>query len=91
MYPCLSTICSSVGLAKIKCNPIHSVSGALPLPYVQARVTRGFVVQWLLRRSLATPRLAVELLSTETPLCSSQYLYGTMFNDPLFDGGTDGF
>ena len=31
-------------LAKIKSNPIHPLSGALPLPYVPARVTRGALV-----------------------------------------------
>ena len=29
---------------KIKSNPMHPLSGALPLPYVPARVTRGALV-----------------------------------------------
>ena len=28
-------------LFKIRSNPMHPLSGALPLPYVPARVTRG--------------------------------------------------
>ena len=31
-------------LFKIKSNPMHPLSGALPLPYVPARVTRGALV-----------------------------------------------
>ena len=29
---------------KIRCNPVHPVNGALPGPYVPARVTRGALV-----------------------------------------------
>ena len=31
-------------LFKIRSNPMHPLSGALPLPYVPARVTRGALV-----------------------------------------------
>ena len=31
-------------LFKIESNPMHPFSGALPLPYVPARVTRGALV-----------------------------------------------
>ena len=31
-------------LYKIRCNPVHSLNGALPGPYVPARVTRGALV-----------------------------------------------
>ena len=31
-------------LFKIRCNPMHPLSGALPLSYVPARVTRGALV-----------------------------------------------
>ena len=31
-------------LFKIKSNPMYPLSGALPLPYVPARVTRGALV-----------------------------------------------
>ena len=31
-------------LYKIRCNPVHPLNGALPGPYVPARVTRGVLV-----------------------------------------------
>ena len=31
-------------LYKIRCNPVHPLNGALPRPYVPARVTRGALV-----------------------------------------------
>ena len=40
-------------LFKIKSNPMHPLSGALPLPYVPARVTRGALVAH--RHSFAHP------------------------------------
>ena len=47
-------------LFKIKSNPMHPLSGALPLPYVPARVTLGALV--------------VNKHSFEPPLCgNSQY------------------
>ena len=41
-------------LYKIKSNPMHSLSGSLPLAYVRARVTRGALVTH--RHSFAPPR-----------------------------------
>ena len=41
-------------LFKIKSNPLHPLSGALPLPYVPARVPRGALVAH--RHSFASPR-----------------------------------
>ena len=41
-------------LFKIKSNPMHPLSGALPLSYVPARVTRGALVAH--RHSFAPPR-----------------------------------
>ena len=41
-------------LFKIKSNPMHPLSGALPLPYVPVRVTRGALVAH--RHSFASPR-----------------------------------
>ena len=41
-------------LFKITSNPMHPVSGALPLPYVPERVTRGALVAY--RYSFAPPR-----------------------------------
>ena len=75
-------------LFKIRSNPIHPLSGAQPLPYVPARVTRGaLVAHW---HYLAPPRCR-----------TSQYrrsfvpLYVSLWNDhgdPVFDGvGLAGF
>ena len=41
-------------LFKIKSNPMHPLSSALPLPYVPARVTRGALVAH--RHSFVPPR-----------------------------------
>ena len=41
-------------LFKIKSNTMHPLSGALPLPYVPARVTRGALVAY--RHSFTPPR-----------------------------------
>ena len=41
-------------LFKIRNNPMHPLSGALPLPYVPARVTRGALVAHM--HSFARPR-----------------------------------
>ena len=41
-------------LFKIKSNPMHPLSGALPLPVVPARVTSGALVAH--RHSFAPPR-----------------------------------
>ena len=41
-------------LFKIKSNPMHPLSGALPLPSMPARVTRGALVAH--RHSFAPPR-----------------------------------
>ena len=77
-------------LFNIRSNPMHplSLSGALPLPYVLAHVTRGALVAH--RHSCAPPRCR-----------TSQYrrsfvtLYVSFWNDlsdPVFDGvGLSGF
>ena len=41
-------------LYKINCNPVHALNGALPGPYVPARVTRGALVAH--RCTYAPPR-----------------------------------
>ena len=41
-------------LCKISCNPVHPLNGALPGPYVPARVTRGALVAH--RYTYARPR-----------------------------------
>ena len=61
-------------LFKIKRNPMHPLSGALPLPYVPACVT---VVLWLLIGTLSC-LLVVGLLSIAEPLCSFRCLSGTI-------------
>ena len=60
---------------KIKSNPMHPLSGALPLQCVPARVTRGALVAH--RHSFAPPR--VGLLSTAEPLYPSRRLFGTIW------------
>ena len=75
-------------LFKIKSTPMHPFSGALPLPYVPARVTRGALVAH--RHSFAPPRC-----------WTSQYLRSFVshsvsiwndLSDPVFDGvGLTGF
>ena len=75
-------------LFKMKSNPMHPLIGALPLPYVPARVTRG--------------ALAAHMHSFSPPHCrTSQYrrsfvpLSVSLWNDlsgPVFDGvGLAGF
>ena len=58
-------------LFKIKSNPVHPLSGALPLPYVLARVTRGALVAH--RHSFAPPRCGDFSVSQKpyAPLCVS--------------------
>ena len=54
---------------------MHPLSGALPFPYVLARVTRDALVA---RTGTRMILLAVELLSNTGPLCPSQCLFGTI-------------
>ena len=73
-------------LFKIKSNPMHSLSGALPLPYVPARVTRGALV--VHRHSFAPPRCRTSR-RTFVPLSVSLW---NDLSDPVFDGvGLAGF
>ena len=46
-------------LFKIKSNPMHPLSGSLPLPYVPASVTRGALVAH--RHSFASPRSLLKI------------------------------
>ena len=59
-------------LFKIKSNPMHPLSGALPLPYVPASVARGAFVA---HRHLFSPP-SCELLSIPELLCPSWCLFG---------------
>ena len=75
-------------LFKIKSNPMHHLSGALPLPYVPARVTRGALVAH--RHSFGPPRCRTsQYRRTFVPL--SVYLWNGL-SDPVFHGmGLAGF
>ena len=61
-------------LFKIKSNPMHPLSGALPLPYVPALL---LVVLWLLIGTRSR-LLVVWLLSIAEALCPSRCLFGTV-------------
>ena len=69
-------------LFKIKSNPLDPLSGALPLPYVPARVTRGpFVAH---RHSFALPRCRTsQYRRTFVPLSVSLW---NDLSDPVIDG-----
>ena len=65
-------------LYKIRCNPTHPLCGALPVPYVPARVTRGTLIAH--RYTYAPPRCG-----------PSQYrrTFISLWNDlvdPVFNG-----
>ena len=61
MFECdLAHGCSVVVLCmlyKIRCNPMHPLCGALPVPYVPVRVTRGAVIAH--RFTYAPPRCRI--------------------------------
>ena len=75
-------------LFKIKSNPMHPLSSALPLPYVPARVTRGALVAH--RHSFAPLRYRTTQYSRRfVPLSVSLW---NDLSDPVFDGvGLAGF
>ena len=69
-------------LFKIKSNPMHPLSGALPLPYVPARVTRGALVAH--RHSFVPPRCRTsQCRRSIVPLSVSLW---NDLSDPVFDG-----
>ena len=69
-------------LFKIKSNPMHPLSCALPLPYVPACVTRGALVAH--RHLFAPPRWRTsQYRRTFVPLLVSLW---NDLSDPLFDG-----
>ena len=75
-------------LFKIMSNPMHPLSGALPLPYVPARVTRGALVDH--RHSFAPPRCRTSQYRRTFVLLSVS-LWNDL-SDPVFDGvGLAGF
>ena len=68
-------------LYKIRCNPMHPLYGALPVPYVQVRVARGAVIAH--RYTYAPDR------RTFVPFSVSLW---NDLSDPVFDGvGLAGF
>ena len=75
-------------LFKIKCNPMHPLSGTLPLPYVPARVTRGALVAHM--HSFAPPRCRISQYR-RTFVPPSVHLWNNL-SDSVFDGvGLAGF
>ena len=75
-------------LFKIKSNPLHPLSDALPLPYVPARVARGALVAHM--HSFAPPRCRTsQYRRTFVPLYVSLW---NDLSDLVFDGvGLAGF
>ena len=70
-------------LFKIKSNPLHPLSGALPLPYVPARVTRGALVAHIMRSFEPARCRTSQYRRTSVPL--SVFLWNHL-GDPVFDG-----
>ena len=75
-------------LFKIESNPMHPLSGALYLPYVPTRVTRGALVAYM--HSFVPPHCGTsQYLRTFVPLSVSLW---NELSDPVFDGvGLAGF
>ena len=67
-------------LYKIRCNPMDSLYGAVPVMYVPVRVTRGAVIE---HRTLIR-LLAAETRSIAGLLFPSQYLCGTVLVTPYW-------
>ena len=65
-------------LYKIRCNPMHPLCGALPVPYVPVRVTRGTLIAH--RYTYASPRCRTS--QYRRLLFPSQYLSGTIWFTP---------
>ena len=68
-------------LYKIRCNPMHPLSGALPGPYVPVRITRGALVAH--RVSYAPPRRTTSQCR-RTFVTFSVSLWNDL-GDPVFD------
>ena len=76
-------------LFKIKSNSMQPLCGALPLPYVPARVIRGAFVAH--RQSFALPRCRTSQYSRRFVPSLSVSLWNHL-SDPVFDGvGLAGF
>ena len=75
-------------LYKIRCNPMHPLCGALPVPYVSARVTRGALIAH--RHTYAPLRCRASQYHM-TFIHVSVSLWNDLV-DPVFDGvGLAGF
>ena len=75
-------------LYMIRCDPKHPLYGALRVPYVQVRVTRGVVVAH--RNNYVPPRCRTSQYH-RTFISLSVYLWNDLC-DPVFDGvGFSGF
>ena len=69
-------------LFKIESNPMHPLSGALPLPYMPAHFTHGALVAH--RQSFAPPHCRTsQYRRTFVPLSVSLW---NDLSDPVFDG-----
>ena len=67
---------------KIRCNPMHPLCGALPVPYVPVRVTRGALIAH--RYTYAPPRCRTSQYR-RTFIALSVYLWNDLVY-PVFDG-----
>ena len=75
-------------LYKIRCDPKHPLCGALPVPYVPVRVTRGALIAH--RYTFAPPRCRTSQYRW-TFILLSVSLWNDLI-DPVFDGvGLTGF
>ena len=86
MFECDLALSRSVAvlcmLYKIRCNPLHPLYGAPPVPYVPLRVTRGAVIAH--RFTYALPRCRTSQYSrTFIPFSVSLW---NDFSDSVFDG-----
>ena len=75
-------------LYKIRCNPLHPLYGALPVPYVLERVTRGPVIA---HRYTYAPHRCRTSQYSRIFISFSVSLWNDL-SDPVFDGvGLAGF
>ena len=75
-------------LYKIRCNPMHPLYGALPVPYAPVRVTRGAMIAY--RYTYAPPRCSTSQYRRNfIPVSVSLW---NDLSEPVFDGvGLAGF
>ena len=69
-------------LYKIRCNPLHPLCGALPMPYVPVRVTRGTLIA---HRYTYAPPCCTTSQNCRTFIPLSVSLWNDLV-DPIFDG-----